>query len=141
MVLESKYEELMAELEKERCSICLYDLVSLDNQRKEYVGMDNVLLLPCGHAIHDKCISEWLLNHVDCPICRQDLESTMASSDPYGKQITTNKNFWVCMSCAMSFFKYKILTCINCTSSGTNKNWFCLNIQALQWLYGRRARE
>ncbi|KAF6250917.1 TLP18.3, Psb32 and MOLO-1 founding proteins of phosphatase-domain-containing protein [Scenedesmus sp. NREL 46B-D3] len=32
------------------------------------------LVLRCGHAFCDPCISQWLKSHTNCPICRKDLE-------------------------------------------------------------------
>lgn len=43
------------------CSICLGD----------YKERDLLLLLPhCGHLFHVKCITQWLLVNLTCPICR-----------------------------------------------------------------------
>ncbi|WIA12293.1 hypothetical protein OEZ85_012349 [Tetradesmus obliquus] len=45
---------------------------------KSASGKDHVvrkpLVLRCGHAFCDPCISEWLKSHTNCPICRKDLE-------------------------------------------------------------------
>jgi uncharacterized membrane protein YgcG len=32
------------------------------------------LVLRCGHAFCDPCITQWLKSHTNCPICRKDLE-------------------------------------------------------------------
>lgn len=32
------------------------------------------LVLRCGHAFCEPCISEWLKSHTNCPICRKDLD-------------------------------------------------------------------
>ncbi len=69
----------MMELGRESCTICLNKLVWFNAQTQEYTGMDAVLLLPCGHALHEKCINKWLSNHVECPVCRQDLEVATVS--------------------------------------------------------------
>ncbi len=34
---------------------------------------ENIMLLPCGHEFHDKCMHEWLKNHLTCPVCKIDL--------------------------------------------------------------------
>ncbi len=141
MVLDSKYKALMVELEREHCAICLYKLVSLDSQGKEYVGMDDVLILPCGHVLHDKCIDDWLLNHVECPICRQDLETAMASSHPYAKQMFTKMKFRRRMMRFKRSCKCKFSTDLDCPSSGTGEKWFGMDNQKLQWLSGRQKRE
>lgn len=46
------------------CPICLNDFI-----------LDEVLLfLPkCGHAYHRACITEWLVNHNSCPLCKHEV--------------------------------------------------------------------
>lgn len=52
------------------CSICL----------SEYEDGDSVVKLPCNHLYHDECISSWTSNHVKCPLCNYDLESSVGDS-------------------------------------------------------------
>ncbi|CAM8931856.1 unnamed protein product [Rhodiola kirilowii] len=58
------------------CAICMEGFdPSLSTG--EY-GNDNDLygthcLLPCSHAYHISCISEWLYAHTSCPLCRQSV--------------------------------------------------------------------
>jgi len=45
------------------CSICLAD----------YVEGDELMMLPCQHAYHKACISQWLQRQSQCPLCKQDV--------------------------------------------------------------------
>ena len=45
------------------CSICLAD----------YSDNETVTELPCGHLYHRNCVTEWLLAHTQCPLCKQDV--------------------------------------------------------------------
>ena len=44
-----------------RCSICCEDLTTKATK------------LPCGHLFNRDCISEWLGQHNQCPVCRHEL--------------------------------------------------------------------
>ena len=52
------------------CSICLC----------EYEDSETLTQLPCGHVYHNDCIQSWTSNHVKCPLCNLDLESTVEST-------------------------------------------------------------
>ena len=54
-------EEDISEFPK--CTICLMELSE---------GTD-VILLPCEHIFHEKCITKWLKVHNTCPLCRYEL--------------------------------------------------------------------
>lgn len=45
------------------CSVCLAD----------YVDGDELMMLPCQHAYHKVCVSEWLQRQSQCPLCKQDV--------------------------------------------------------------------
>jgi len=45
------------------CAICMGE-----------AGDDSILKLPCSHYFHRACITQWLHNHPQCPICRFDLK-------------------------------------------------------------------
>jgi E3 ubiquitin-protein ligase RNF115/126 len=55
-----------AEKEYPRCSICCEDLT------------EKATKLPCGHLFNRECISQWLKEHNQCPVCRHELPT----SDP-----------------------------------------------------------
>ena len=42
------------------CSICL----------SEYPVGSYMLILPCGHAFHSRCLTRWLSRSHTCPLCR-----------------------------------------------------------------------
>ena len=46
--------------ENRKCLICL----------EEYVNNDNIIYLPCFHIFHKKCIIPWIKTHVNCPLCK-----------------------------------------------------------------------
>ncbi|KAI8469273.1 MAG: hypothetical protein J3K34DRAFT_424208 [Monoraphidium minutum] len=60
---EAEAGEAAAGDEAERCVICLCD----------YEPGDPQLLLPCGHALHDGCGSQWLARSKKCPICKREV--------------------------------------------------------------------
>merc|ERR1712194_928016 len=47
----------------ECCPICLAD----------YVGGDELRVLPCDHFMHAQCLDSWLANNPSCPSCRYSL--------------------------------------------------------------------
>jgi len=42
----------------------------------EASSLHKKLVLPCGHALCESCLKEWVKKSVACPICRQDIDST-----------------------------------------------------------------
>ena len=50
-------------MEVPRCSICCEDLT------------DTATELPCGHLYNKECISQWLNEHNQCPVCRFELKT------------------------------------------------------------------
>jgi len=46
------------------CSICMDEIVNEE---------DTILRAPCGHYFHEECLMQWCKNHVDCPLCRQQI--------------------------------------------------------------------
>eukprot|EP00803_Ostreobium_quekettii_P007787 evm.model.scf_24.8 EVM.evm.TU.scf_24.8 scf_24:192052-209492(+) len=52
------------------CTICITDFEKGDKLRK----------LPCGHLFHEVCITRWLSQAVDCPMCRKSLVPDSDSS-------------------------------------------------------------
>lgn len=61
------YTSLDLELQQENCTICLEQLES-----------DVVKLTNCSHTFHVGCITEWLVRKRECPVCRQDSETSIA---------------------------------------------------------------
>ncbi|KAJ4962396.1 hypothetical protein NE237_022335 [Protea cynaroides] len=49
------------EIGGEACTVCLEDFS---------VGLDEVKVMPCGHAFHGNCIIKWLQQSHFCPLCR-----------------------------------------------------------------------
>ena len=47
-----------------RCAVCL----------ECFSRGDSVSRLPCTHQYHRACIERWLSSHVECPVCRVELE-------------------------------------------------------------------
>ena len=45
------------------CPICL---------EKYKIGEYKRKLHFCNHIFHKKCIDKWLINNINCPICRKD---------------------------------------------------------------------
>lgn len=46
-----------------RCAICCDDL------------KEKGTLLPCGHLYDRECITKWLGEHNQCPVCRHELQT------------------------------------------------------------------
>ncbi|KAH7464807.1 hypothetical protein KRP22_012628 [Phytophthora ramorum] len=57
--------------ESPQCMICLFDVdMEHEHQPEGAEGDNSPIVLPCKHAFHRECISEWLLFEVHCPLCR-----------------------------------------------------------------------
>ncbi|GAB5362488.1 hypothetical protein AAMO2058_000801200 [Amorphochlora amoebiformis] len=54
----------------EKCLVC----------QCEYEKGEVLKILPCGHAFHNGCISHWLLDHPQCPLCKRDIVQEEPSS-------------------------------------------------------------
>jgi RING-H2 zinc finger domain len=77
------------------CAICLEDLKSNEEMFADvsasYVecGVNNTSVkLPCGHAFHAPCISQWLSRRCECPTCkfniRRHLDREVQDARPHG---------------------------------------------------------
>ena len=64
------------------CPICLGD----------YTSEDVLVLLPCNHDYHEVCISEWLLQHASCPMCKYDLLQDFAPTNPTNADSASDLN-------------------------------------------------
>lgn len=49
--------------EEKQCTICL----------ESFVPKDQVLMTPCDHMFHNKCLVPWVKRHGNCPVCRYKL--------------------------------------------------------------------
>jgi hypothetical protein len=60
-------------VDESQCSICLSAICADD---------DFQALPPCGHTVHDSCVTEWfqVWHHNTCPLCRQVVLYTAPSS-------------------------------------------------------------
>jgi E3 ubiquitin-protein ligase RNF115/126 len=61
-----KKNEQTGELEYPRCTICFDDL------------KEKGTLMPCGHLFNKECITSWLEQHNQCPVCREELRTNDA---------------------------------------------------------------
>ncbi|KAJ3691833.1 hypothetical protein LUZ61_020997 [Rhynchospora tenuis] len=60
----------------ESCAVCI----------SEFTHGEKVRVLPqCGHRFHLECIDMWFGSHSTCPLCRSDVNSPAAKSDPVVK--------------------------------------------------------
>lgn len=51
--------------EDDTCMICL---------STPHEDLSEDLMMPqCGHCMHVACAEAWLANHLDCPLCRQEI--------------------------------------------------------------------
>ncbi|XP_042505628.1 E3 ubiquitin ligase BIG BROTHER-related-like [Macadamia integrifolia] len=48
---------------KEECVICYM----------EYKNRDKLMILPCQHQYHSKCIARWLKQNKACPVCNEEV--------------------------------------------------------------------
>lgn len=49
---------------KSSCSVCL----------EKYKKNQIIMILPCNHKFHYKCMKPWFKNSVFCPLCRLDIK-------------------------------------------------------------------
>ncbi|KAL0905519.1 hypothetical protein M5K25_023943 [Dendrobium thyrsiflorum] len=49
--------------EDKKCTICL----------EPFVPKKQVLVTPCNHMFHNKCLTPWVKSHGQCPVCRYKL--------------------------------------------------------------------
>ncbi|KAJ1865417.1 hypothetical protein LPJ73_000003 [Coemansia sp. RSA 2703] len=63
--------------EENTCAICLGG----------YISGENLRVLPCKHAFHQKCIDAWLLSKymtVHCPVCKSSITDGLRQLDDHG---------------------------------------------------------
>ena len=78
--LKKNQSQKVGKIMEETCIICLEKFENDEDKKNN----DNIIndnnnnqneknektVLPCGHAFHTKCISEWFLKETNCPLCR-----------------------------------------------------------------------
>lgn len=52
----------------DECAICL-DILNNWKEGDDEAGVE-LILLPCKHCFHKKCIFEWFISSKTCPVCR-----------------------------------------------------------------------
>ena len=57
---------LKDDFENDKCSICLDELYSDENQ-------DEIIQIKCNHMFHKKCLDEWINLQKNCPLCKAQL--------------------------------------------------------------------
>lgn len=45
----------------------------------EYEVGERMLRLPCLHGAHEECLSQWLGRCTQCPVCKLDVQESLAS--------------------------------------------------------------
>lgn len=73
------------------CSICLIEIY----------GTEQIIILPCNHFYHFKCLSEYVLtgdkNVYNCPICRHPYFKGYVHIVKYKTKIKTQKRDCTCI--------------------------------------------
>eukprot|EP00931_Biecheleriopsis_adriatica_P106245 TRINITY_DN80730_c0_g1_i1.p1 TRINITY_DN80730_c0_g1~~TRINITY_DN80730_c0_g1_i1.p1 ORF type:complete len:286 (-),score=36.31 TRINITY_DN80730_c0_g1_i1:13-870(-) len=62
------------------CSICFQSFSSCSEELHAKQVADPAVRLPCDHLFHWLCISKWLQQHTDCPLCRREVSQTAGSA-------------------------------------------------------------
>lgn len=72
--------KLTTSTEGEMCSICLSEFTLGEHARE----------LPCHHVFHSACVDEWLQNKNSCPLCKQQVDSSVATPPIEGTVVVSN---------------------------------------------------
>jgi hypothetical protein len=67
----------------ETCAVCLDDKHRSD-----------CMLLPCRHAFHADCISQWVQVNFSCPLCRQEIDQFMPLKKHKSRTVRTLERVW-----------------------------------------------
>ncbi len=68
------------------CPICLESF----NTENDTPNNDSVVLLPCNHHFHKKCITEWFTRSTTCPVCKQNIDDLNdIRSEPLEMELTS----------------------------------------------------
>jgi hypothetical protein len=57
----SQFDEKSKEIHRQ-CSICIED----------FCEESAIILTGCNHCYHEKCLTDWIVNKNNCPVCRKD---------------------------------------------------------------------
>mmetsp|Transcript_38085 Transcript_38085/g.104832 ORF Transcript_38085/g.104832 Transcript_38085/m.104832 type:complete len:344 (+) Transcript_38085:81-1112(+) len=77
------------------CQAAVRNLPKVPNESQELIDPDDGLIIdcpicadtlsrnvvvrtPCEHYFHEDCLAQWCRNHVDCPMCRQEVGKPIA---------------------------------------------------------------
>jgi len=67
------------------CAICLDELEEGDAVRK----------LTCDHLFHKECIDPWLLDHHNCPLCKDDIMSPRKLTERFNSMDDVDDSYFV----------------------------------------------
>jgi len=82
----------------DNCAICLEEFNNKNSQRSAELNEENdsikgikknenennnITTLECGHQFHSTCISDWLKQRDNCPLCRQAVKNKNNSDDAH----------------------------------------------------------
>ena len=69
--IESNTEECM-----KKCVICM----------EEFAVGDDLKTLPCFHIFHGKCVNQWLMENMNCPVCKMSINPSNGNSNIYSME-------------------------------------------------------
>ena len=85
-----KKKRIRSTIDDDTCPICMGEL------KRDFITNGDSLLdyrqvveTPCTHVFHVDCLKQWMVNKIECPICREDIEQTyeeVVSSEDDGSQ-------------------------------------------------------
>jgi hypothetical protein len=70
-LIERKFEDKEFCEQKQKCVICL----------EEYVFGDIIIIFPCLHSFHKKCIYNWFKKKKTCPLCNLDIRQLIKMNE------------------------------------------------------------
>jgi hypothetical protein len=69
------YRALGKRSEDEMCTICMMNLWTPESDEEEPRSPEDlrIMLCPCNHAFHERCLLAWMEHKLECPSCRRAL--------------------------------------------------------------------